>query len=263
MTQTQTMTPVHAAGTDLSVMKGGTGAPLLLLHGGGGSPGWTPYHQALSDRYTVYAPSHPGFDGSERPGWVSTITDTAHFYLSYLDQEGLDGVHLLGFSLGGWIAAEMAAMCPHAFRSLVLVDPAGIKPEVGEIAETMMISPPDVQKLLFHDTSQVPGYEEMANRELTPEEQAAQWSNREMLSRLGWRPYLHNPKLPDYLKRVKTPSLIIWGRQDAIIPMNSGELYAQALSNSRLHVIDNCGHAPQMEKPQEFLAAVTEFLSGV
>ena len=84
-----------------------------------------------------------------------------------------------------------------------------------------------------------------------------------MASRLCWKPYLHNPNLPFYLAKVKPPTLVVWGRQDAIIPVESGELYGHVLSNSTLKVVDRCGHSPQIEKPQEFQAAITDFLSGL
>ena len=83
----------------------------------------------------------------------------------------------------------------------------------------------------------------------------------EMTSRLCWKPYFHNPKLSGYLRGVNTPTLIVWGKQDAIIPVNCGELYQQALANATLHVIDRCGHSPALEKPQEFVRTVREFLA--
>jgi pimeloyl-ACP methyl ester carboxylesterase len=252
---------VDIAGTRIQLLKGGEGEPLLLLHGAGGNPGWLPYHQELAGQFTVYAPSHPGYDHSSRPQWISTMNDMAHFYRQFIEELGLVPVNLLGFSMGGWLAAEVAAMCPHVLKRLILVDAAGIKPQVGAIAELFMVSPERVQQLRFYDPKQVPEYEQLVPRQLTPEEEEVQWRNREMASRLCWKPYLHNPKLPAYLRGVKTPTLIVWGKHDAIIPLNCGELYHQALSNSTLHVIDRCGHSPAVEKPQEFLQVVQEFLS--
>jgi pimeloyl-ACP methyl ester carboxylesterase len=251
---------IEVAGATMQVLKGGSGAPLLALHGAGGSPGWLPYHQALAQQFTVYAPSHPGYDRSSRPDWISSMNDMAHFYRQFIEELGLAPVHLMGFSMGGWLAAELTAMCPPYVQSLILVDAAGIKPQVGEIAEILMVSPETTKKLRFYDPAQVPDYETLVNRQLTPEEQDMQWRNREMTSRLCWKPYFHNPKLPAYLRGVKIPTLIVWGKQDAIVPVNCGELYQQALANATLHVIDRCGHSPGLEKPQEFVRAVREFL---
>jgi pimeloyl-ACP methyl ester carboxylesterase len=250
---------IDVAGTQLQLLQGGSGEPLLVLHGAGGNPGWLPYHQELAKHFTVYAPSHPGYGQSGRPEWISTMNDMAHFYRQCIEALELIPVRLMGFSMGGWLAAELAAMCPAYLKRLVLVDAAGIRPEVGEIAEILMVSQDVVKKLRFHDPTQVPNYDSMVNPQLTPEEEATLWRNREMTSRLCWKPYFHNPKLPAYLRGVQVPTLIVWGRQDAIFPLNCGELYQRALANSTLHVIDRCGHSPALEKPQEFLRAVLDF----
>jgi pimeloyl-ACP methyl ester carboxylesterase len=175
---------------------------------------------------------------------------------------GLEQYTLMGSSMGGWVAAEMAAMCHHHLTGLILVDAAGIKPVKGEIAEIFMVSGQTRLKQLFYDPAQVPNYERYT-RPLTPEEQVIEHANREMASRLCWRPYLHNPSLPHYLRHVSTPTLIVWGRQDAIVPLECGELFQQALPNATLKVIEHCGHSPANEKPQEFVRIVREFLAGL
>lgn len=258
-TKTHSKEQVRVGSMELVMLKGGSGAPVLDLHGEVGHPGWTDYHQALSEKFTVYSPQHPGYDESPRPEWASSISDVAHLYLSIVRALNLDSsVSLLGFSMGGWIAAEMAAMSPSSFKGLVLVGAAGVRPRVGEIAEVLMVSPEQAQELSFHDQSLAPDL-----TELSPEALEAQWRNREMASRLCWKPYLHNPVLPEYLRLVKIPSLIVWGRQDRFVPIDSAELYHEVLEGSSLHVIDQCGHLPQVEKPREFLDATVEFLSGL
>ena len=246
----------------MQLFSGGVGPPLLFLHGAGGNSGWQSYHEALARHCTVYAPSMPGFNGTEWPHWVSTITDVAHFNLEMVGSLELDQYILMGSSMGGWVAAEMAAMCQHPLKALVLIGAVGIRPEEGEIAEIFMASAQTRLQQRFYDPSQVHSYEQYT-RELTPEEQLVDHSNREMASRLCWRPYMHNPSLPFYLEKVTTPTLIVWGRQDAIVPLNCGEMYRQALGNSTLTVIDRCGHSPAIEKPQEFLKEVMGFLSGL
>ncbi len=255
-------TRVAVGDTQVQMFSGGSGPPLLFLHGAGGNSGWQAYHEELSKSYTVYVPSQPGFNGTERPEWVYTITDVAHFNQTLVQKLGLDQYILMGSSMGGWLAAEMAAMSTAGLRALILVDAAGIKPEQGEIAEIFMVSAETRLKQRFHDPSQVPNYSQYT-RELSPEEQVQEHSNREMASRLCWKPYLYNPSLPYYLAQVATPTLIVWGRQDAIIPVECGELFQRALPNSTLRIIDNCGHSPAVEKPEEFLNLVTEFLAGL
>jgi pimeloyl-ACP methyl ester carboxylesterase len=255
-------TQVSVGGAQVEMFSGGSGPPLLFLHGAGGSSGWQAYHEELSKTHTVYVPSQPGFNGTERPSWLNTITDLAHFNLEMIQVLGLDQYILMGSSMGAWVAAEMAAMSATGLKGLILVDAAGIKPEEGEITEIFMVSSAARLQQRFHDPSQVPNYEQYS-RELTPEEVVVEHGNREMASRLCWRPYLHNPSLPYYLRKTATPTLIVWGRQDAIIPLECGRLFEKALPNSSLKIIDDCGHSPAIEKPQEFLAAVQPFLSSL
>ena len=261
-TMSKNESKLNVAGTEVQMFSEGSGPPLVYLHGAGGTTGWQDYHQELSQRYTVYAPAQPGFNGTVRPAWLSTITDLAHFNLEMVQQLGLEQYILVGSSMGGWVAAEMAAMCQDNLKGLVLIDAAGIRPEQGEIAEILMVSAQTRADLRFYDPSQIPNSEEYI-REMTPEEALVDHANREMASRLCWKPYMHNPSLPFYLAKVNIPSLVIWGRQDAIVPAECGDLYHQVLSNSTLKVIDNCGHSPQIEKPQEFQSAISGFLSGL
>ena len=255
-------TMISVLGSQVEMFSGGSGPPLLFLHGAGGNAGWQPYHEELARSYTVYVPSQAGFNGTERPEWLYTITDLCHFNHAMAEALGLQDYVLMGSSMGGWVAAEMAAMSRSNIKALILVGAAGIKPENSEIAEIFMVSAQTRMAQRFHDISQVPNAEDY-QRDPTPEEQLVAHSNQEMASRLCWRPYLHNPSLPHYLARVDTPTLLVWGRQDAIIPVECGELFEKAMPNAQLKVIDNCGHSPGLEKPTEFLAAVNEFLARV
>ena len=253
---------VTVSGTAVEMHSGGSGPPLLYLHGTGGFGTYDPTSSPLADRCTVYAPSLPGYFGTPRPGWLYTVNDTAHFLLEMADGLRLDQYVLAGQGIGGWIAAEMAAMSSHNLKGLVLIDAAGIKPERGEIAEVMMVSAASRLQLAFHDPSQVPNYD-FFTQEPAPDQAAVLHSNMEMLSRLAWKPYYHNPSLPHYLAKVQTPTLVVWGKQDAIFPVECAELYQKAIPNATLSVIDNCGSRPQMEKPEAFNAAVTSFLGGL
>jgi pimeloyl-ACP methyl ester carboxylesterase len=253
---------VTVGDTQVQMFSGGSGPDLLYLHGAGGNAGWQPFHEELARTHKVYAPSLPGFNGTPRPAWVSNITDLSHFIVYLTRELGLSQYVLVGSSMGGWVAAETAAMSHTQLKGLVLIGAVGIKPQKGEIAEIFMVGGETRLKLRFHDTSQVANYDQFA-REMTPEEAATDHSNREMASRLCWRPYMHNPSLPHYLKKVDTPALVVWGKQDAIVPVECAELYQQALGSASVKIIDNCGHSPQVEKPQEFQKVVGEFLGGL
>ena len=251
---------VQVSGTPVEVYSGGSGPPLLFLHGGGGFGTFDPTRSSLSEGRTVFAPSLPGFFGTPRPGWVYSITDVAHFILELANELDLGDYVLAGHSIGGWTAAEIAAMGGSEIEGLILINAAGVRPVNSDIAEVFMVDAATRLKLGFHNPEQVANYDYFT-RELTPAEAATDHSNREMLSRLGWKPYLHNPSLPYYLSKVQARTLIIWGANDAIIPLECGEIYRGSISGSRLSVIDNCGHSPQMEKPDEFNAIVSDFLA--
>ena len=252
---------VEVGGNQVHMLTGGSGDPLVVLHGAGGNSGWLRYVQALSDHYTVYLPSHPGYHGSDRPEWLESITDMASFYTWFLEEQGLEGSRAIGFSMGGWIASEVAASCRHAFSKLMLVDAVGIKPQQGEIADIFIISPAQIADLLFHDPKQAPEYDQLYGQPPTPQQAEAAEGNREMAVRLCWKPYMYDPRLPGLLGRVNIPSRIVWGREDRLVPLECGELYQQALPNSDLVIIDQCGHSPQVEKPDEFVRVALEFLA--
>jgi pimeloyl-ACP methyl ester carboxylesterase len=251
---------VNVGGVKVRLLKSGSGAPLLLLHGTEGSLGWRHYIQSLAEHFTVYLPSHPGFDGSERPTWLNSILDLVCFYTWFLETQGLEGTRVIGWALGGWLAAEMAATTRHAFSKMLLVDAAGIKPHQGEITDVFILSPAQIRDLTFHGPQQVPEYAQLYPREQSPAEREQAVQNREMAVRLTWKPYMHDPRLPALLARVTAPTCIIWGRQDRIIPVECGTLYHQAIPGSELVVIEQCGHAPYLEKPDEFVRVAMDFL---
>ena len=225
-TQPWTEDMVEVAGVKLQVVKGGSGEPLLILHDEMGHPGWLGFHQDLAQNFSLQIPSHPGFGESEELNWVMGMRDVAGWYLGALDQLGLEGMSVMGFGLGGWLAAEMAAMCPQQFKKLVLVDAAGVKPPTGEILDMFQVVAQSFLTISFLDPGSVPEFQVICPDEPTPE-QSENWERaRESSCRLSWRPYMHNPALPNLLFRLKRlPTLIVWGQQDPIVPLSAGQLY--------------------------------------
>ena len=140
MTQIWVEETVDYAGAKLSLFKEGQGPLLLILSGAEGNSSWMPYHTALAESFGVYATSHPGFDRSQRPAWIDSIVASAHFYLGLTQHMGLERFLLLGFSMGGWMAAKMAAMNANRVDRLVLVSAVEIKPKKGQIAELFNVS---------------------------------------------------------------------------------------------------------------------------
>jgi pimeloyl-ACP methyl ester carboxylesterase len=253
---------VTVGGLKIPTLIGGAGDPLLVLHGAGGHRGWRRWMAAVARDFTVFAPTHPGFGASDAADWMETVGDLARFYLWFLDEAGLTRVHLLGHSLGGWTAAELAVMNPRVLDRLVLVAPTGLKPERGEILDIFYYSPEELVRMTVHDPTTTPEWAELYGTPPTPAQVEVAIRNREMTARLTWKPYMFNPRLPYFLPRVTTPTLIVWGRQDQIVPVVCGEQYARALPNARLSVLEQCGHQPPIEHPEAFADLVVQFLTA-
>jgi pimeloyl-ACP methyl ester carboxylesterase len=251
---------VTAGGAKIEVLKGGQGRPLVALHSVEGNMGWLPLHEELAGHFTVYVPTHPGFAGSERPPGLESFIDLARFYPWILQELDIGKATLIGHFIGGWLAAEMAVMCPHLVEKLVLVDSAGIKPRQGEIADIFLHGIEGTRAFSFYDATQVRDYELLFKAAKSAEERERQTANREAVTRYCWKPYAHDPVLPLLLGRLTTPTLIVWGREDKIAPLECGELFAAAIPKSRLAVIDRSGHFPHLEKPVEFNRVLLDFL---
>ena len=262
-TQTWTEQMIEAAGANIQVVKGGSGDPLLILHDEMGHPGWMSFHESLSETFELTIPSHPGFGESQFLDWIMNMRDLAGWYLTALDDMGIGQVNLMGFSFGGWLAAEMATMHPDRFTKLVLVNPMGIKPPSGEIFDMFLVVAKEFLTESFLDPETTPEFQKICPEEPTPE-QIEYWEvAREQACRLTWRPYMHYRGLPHLLVRLKRlPTQIIWGRQNPIVPLSAAHVYHESIPGSDLAVIDNCGHRPEIERPDEFVRLVREFLAG-
>ncbi len=250
-------------GATLHVARAGDGPPLLVLHHDIGTLERLPFYDALAKHFTVLLPAHPGYDRSERPTWIRNVRDVAVVYQGLLARHpatrGRADVALVGFGFGGWIAAEMASMSPQTLRRLVLVGAMGIKPEQGDIADQALVSYIDYVRLGFADGAV---FDRLYGAD-PPTSLLEQWDlNREMTFRLAWKPYMYNPSLPSLLGAVAAPTLIVWGRENRIVPLECGERYAKALPQARLEVVEGGGHFVEMERPDELARLVVPFLKG-
>ncbi len=250
---------IPVAGVSLELASAGGGTPALVLHHDIGAPTRLPFYDALARHFTVQVPRHPGYDGSARPEWLRSVRDVAVVYERLLAGRDLAPVTLIGLGFGGWIAAEMATMAPRALRRLVLVGAMGIKPERGEIADQALLSYIDYVRRGFADQT---AFDRLFGTD-PPTAQLEQWDlNREMTFRIAWKPYMYNPTLPHLLSGLATPTLVVWGRDDRIVPLECGERYAKSLARARLEVLDGAGHFVEMEQPDELAKLVVDFVNG-
>jgi pimeloyl-ACP methyl ester carboxylesterase len=252
---------VMLANTRVKLRKSGTGDPLLILHDEMGNSNWLQFQKQLSGNHTIYSISHPGCLGSDQPEWIMNMRDLAGWYLQAIDELAISPVNVLGLSIGGWIAAEMAVMCPTIFNKMILVGAAGIKPDEGEIFDMFSVTADVFQRNCFFNPPSVPEYQIVCPDDVS-EELAIEWEYaRESTCRVSWKPYMYYAGLPNLLDRIKNlETLIIWGDNDQIVPLNSGKIYEKNISKSILKIVKNCGHRPEIEKPDEFVRLVSEFL---
>jgi len=253
---------IKAVGTELTFIKGGSGKPLLILHDELGYTGWMQWNEALAKERTLLLPLQPGFGRTPRLEWIRSYRDLGGFYAMVLREMKLEPIDVIGFSAGGFIAAEMAASDPKIFRRMVLVAPMGLKPTEGEISDVFPLTIRSYLRATVADPT-TPEFGKIYGGEMSPQQFEAFEDARAETARLGWEPYMHNPSLSYLLKGVKSlPTLLIWGTQDAIVPRGSVTAYRQAIAGAKVVEIPNVGHRPEIENSAEFIQVVKEFLAS-
>src|SRR6202011_3588233 len=219
----------HVAGTDLAIIKGGQGKPLFVLHEEMGHPGWLNWHAALAKERTILIPIQPGYGKSPRIEAIRNVHELGLFYIWMLNEMNLAPIDVIGISMGGWAAAEMATANAKIFRKMVLVAPSGIKPAEGEILDIFAVTIGTQLNATVHDAAAAPEFRKLYGGERTPEQFEAFEEARTESARIAWDPILHNPSLPFFLNGVKgLPTQIVWGREDVTVPVSAAEAYKNA-----------------------------------
>ncbi len=256
-------TVARLAGIDTLVRRGGSGTPLLVIHGELGVPGWLESYSLLGQSHDVIVPSLPGYGASQRPDWIMSIHDLAAWITWFARDSGIDTpVNVIGCSMGAWAAVEIATVAPHFFGKLVLTGPMGIKPSKGEIFDYFLENGMTGLRRNFHQPESSAEFQRFYGKELSVEETDIIEQHREMTCRMVWKPYMHSLTLHGLLPAIRTPTLIVQGSEDKITPLDCGAYYANAIPGARHVTIAGSGHAVEMEKPQEFAGLVREFLNG-
>ena len=246
-------------GIELEVLRRGAGHPILLLHGFDTIDAGAPFLDRLARHGEIVAPSSPGFGNSPRPKDFDTVYDLVHLYLAALTALAGDKITVIGFSFGGWLAAEVAAASTHRIDKLILVDPLGIKisdRETPDILDIFNRSPEEVRRRSWHDPDRfAPDYNAMSDEALVVHAR-----NREALCLYAWHPYMYNPQLPRWLGRIDVPTLVLWGESDGVVSPDYGRAYAGMIPGARFEPIARAGHRPEIEQPEAFAGQLSRFL---
>ncbi len=250
---------IDVHGSKIQLLSDGSGEPLLYLHSAGGEVAWLPFFEMLSRDFKVYLPAHPGFSKSGGLDKIDTVHDLVLHYTDLMDALELKNALVAGLSLGGWIAAELAVHHPERIRKLVLMGAVGLywkgAPPMPDI---FAASGPQTRDIVFFDPKSELAMAVIPDNP-TAEQLEAALKAREATARVGWNPYLYDPRLLERLYRITMPTLLIWGDSDRLVSLEYGKAYQKGIKGSRLMTIEKCGHAPPMERPEPTAKAVRDF----
>ena len=252
---------VKVGDVGVSLRRAGKGPKLLFLHGADGYSQWLPFFDALAERYELLVPEHPGFGASDDPPLIRSVPDMAMFYLDLLETLDLRDLHIIGHSLGGWIAAEILIRDRSRAKSLTLISSAGIRVEGVPSGDIFIWNREELLRNVFYNQA----YADIA-LQLQPTEQQidTMLKNRFTATKLGWQPRWFDPDLEKWLHRIKLPALVIWGKEDKVMPAAYAALWRERLPDARrLVMIEECGHVPQIEKLSETIGPLRDFLAEI
>ncbi len=254
---------VTVYGAKIHYVEAGSGAPLILIHGLADNVAvWDSVIPSLAAKFRVIAFDQIGFGHSDKPLLNYRVSTFVDFLDGFMTELKIERASLVGNSLGGWVAAAFALTHPERVERLVLSDAAGY----AALAKTMdpralralrLASHEDIRylgPLTFHDKRFYQDVDLAFKERVTAGDSYTVSQLLDSMTR-------GDDVLDNRLHAINRPTLVIWGRDDKLIPLNFGERFHQEIAGSRLRIIDNCGHMPQVECANEFTAAVLEFLS--
>jgi pimeloyl-ACP methyl ester carboxylesterase len=248
---------LNVRGGSLLMRRAGTGPTVLFLHGANGVPGWLPFFDRLSDRFELLVPDHPSFGSSPTPPWLDDMADLAYFYLDLFGELKLKDIHIVGHSMGGWLAQEIAIRSQARIKSIMLIASVGIRIKGNPVANLFIMTPEQITRAVYADPKIIAS--ELA-RMPTPEEIARITVNRTASARLAWSPRFFNPKLSKWLHRITVPTQIIWGAQDGVVSAAYAQEFKRLIPHASVTVFPDAGHAPFAERLDDTVQTVADFV---
>jgi pimeloyl-ACP methyl ester carboxylesterase len=245
-------------GADTVLFEGGSGEPLVFLHGAGTVSGFN-FSASWARKFKIYLPYHPGFGESADSAAITSIDDYVLHYLELLDHLKLDKVHLVGLSLGGWIAATLAAQHSHRLKKLVLVGPAGLRVPEHPTTDIFRLKPDEIPAYLVQDPSVLAPYVPDPHGPDFLDFLVNDYHEMSSYARLAWeRPYDAN--LAKWLHRIDVPTLLLYGDKDRITPVQQSKTWAALIPNAVVHIVKDAGHLV-LDENEVARKAVLDFLS--
>jgi pimeloyl-ACP methyl ester carboxylesterase len=241
-------------GIQSRVLEGGDGDTVLFLHGAAGLTGWLPYFESLSHHFRVLAPEHPGYGSVVRPDSIASVADLAEYYKSFVADLGR--FHLIGSSLGGWLASALALRVPESIRSLTLIAPAGMRARPNGSGPGALPSRVERLRTLYFDQT-------WAERTLAQDPsdiQQIETKNWATTSLLGG-PGFHDPNMESELAKLGCPVLVLWGAEDQVVSSEQAGTWGKAIAGAEVHVLPRCGHLPHIEMMSTAAGLTHEFIS--
>ncbi|MDB5597497.1 MAG: alpha/beta hydrolase [Hyphomicrobiales bacterium] len=250
----------HSTEYDLTVRRRGSRGPLIVfLHGEDGTARSGPFLEALGEHARVIEVVLPGYDGTPIPAWLDDMQDLAFFLTEWMKREAASNIHLVGHSLGGWLAAEMAMLNSTRLASLTLIAPGGLRQEGTKLFDVFLAASTEVARASVRDADLAAQLVLDASAE---DRADLLLQNRFMTARLAWQPRFYSPRLAKWLHLVALPTQIIWGAEDRIFPVGLMAAFESRLTHSTTHVLTSCGHLPHTERTQDVAELVRLFTRG-
>jgi pimeloyl-ACP methyl ester carboxylesterase len=256
--------PIKHCNFEAKVKIAGDGPPLVYLHAAGG-PIWDPFVEWLTESHTVYAPHHPGTGETARDSVyaVESLWDLVLIYDEIFDALNLRSIPLVGTSFGGTMSCELAAHRPERVSRMILLDPIGLWRDDAPVAPYMLMPPDKLVATLYKDLSSPPVQAALKMPD-DPKEVAV--VTADLIWAFGatgkfvWP--IPDKGLKKRLHRVTAPTLIVWGEDDALVSSVYAKEFAARIANSRVEIIKDCGHVPQVERLDVLKPIVAKFLQG-
>ena len=251
---------IQVGDLNVAYRRKGSGEPVVFLHGAGSTRMWLPFYERMSESVDFIAPEHPGFGETAFPDWLDGWSDLILHYRDLLDALELDRVHVVGFSLGGWLASELAVYYPERLKSLTLITPIGISIPGAPRANLFAMPPEQIPEMLF--SGDFMPYVDFLPNPHSLDDIVNAYGELGTFARLTWTQG-HNPKLERHLANVDVPTLVVGASDDWIVPNIYCDRFAELIPGAKLERLPNTGHATIMQEPDRTAEVILSFIEGV